>query len=109
MAPKIIEALTEQLRLNQKIRIEVLLNPAATPTQIDKVNNGLSKARDALTDAIIDDLQDGKKKIDALTAKINSNTQKIKNELKGLKRTVELVKLSAEVTKLAVQAMGIVA
>ncbi len=109
MAQKIIVELTEALRLTQKCRIQVLLDPAATPVQTDTANRALSKIADALTDAIIDDLQDGTPRVAKLTDKIKGNLQKIESELNGLKRTVALVKLAAELTKLGVQVMGIVA
>lgn len=108
MAQKIVVELTEQLRMTQKARIEVLLDQDATPSQIDKVNKALTKARDSLADAVIDDLRDGSARVKQLTAKIKANTAKIDKELKGLKRTVALVKLAGDVVKLAVDVMRVV-
>ena len=109
MAQKIVVELTEQLRLTQKGRIDILLDPDASPEQIDKANKALFKSRDALLDAIIDDLRDGQPKVKALTAKIKKNTDKIKKETAGLKRAVALVKLFAEVIRLSVDVMKVVA
>lgn len=109
MAQKIVVELTEQLRMTQKGRIAILLDPDASPEQNEKATKALRKAGDALLDAINDDLRDGQPKVKALTAKIKKNTDKIEEETAGLKRAVALVKLFAEVIRLSAEVMKVVA